>query len=261
MARIEQQRTGSVLTLVNNDPATRNSISADFYVGMREALTAADADRSIKAIVLTGAGGFFCSGGNMSGLKARVGGTREQTMSSVEKLHDMVRTMRASRLPIIAAVEGGAAGAGAALAMACDLVVAARDAYMSVAYVKIGLTPDGGSTVFFGRGVPRQFLQEMVWTGDRVPVERLHQLGMVNRLVEPGTAVSTSEAWAAEIARGPADAIARGKRLVEAASHASMEEQLEAEAEGIATSLGGAEAKEGISAFLEKRKPDFAAVG
>lgn len=260
MARIETERNGAVMTLINNDPATRNSLVEEFYLGANEALRQAEADPTIRAVVLTGAGGFFCSGGNIPSLKSRMGGDPDTRRKNVEKLHNLIRTIRGSRLPIIAAVEGGAAGAGASLAAACDLIVSARDAYMSIAYVKIGLTPDGGATVFFGRALPRHFVQEMVWTGDRVPAERLHEFGLINRLVDKGEAVKAAEAWAAEIAKGPAAAIARGKRLVNSATTASMEDQLDMEADGIADALGGPEAAEGLTAFLDKRAPDFTKV-
>ncbi|UOM33223.1 oxepin-CoA hydrolase, alternative type [Acuticoccus sp. I52.16.1] len=257
MARVEVERDGAVLTIVNNDPATRNSLVPEVYLGTTDALKAAEADASVRAVVLTGAGDFFCSGGNITSLRDRVGADTATRRQSVEKLHTLIRTIRASRLPIIAAVEGGAAGAGASLAAACDLIVASRTAYMSIAYVKIGLTPDGGSTVFFGRALPRHLVQEMVWTGDRIPAERLAALGLINRLAEPGTVLAAAQAWAAELARGPAMAIARGKALVNSAATASVDEQLDLEADGIAEALGGPEAREGLAAFLDKRPTDF----
>ena len=257
MKQLILERKGRVLVATNNDPATRNSMNWDFYDGLREAVEAASADRSIGAIVLTGAAGFFCSGGNVHGLKERSRADYPTRRSSVEKLHAMILAMRACRKPIIAAVDGGAAGAGASLAAACDLVVAARDAYFSIAYVKIGLTPDGGATAFFGAALPRQLLAEMVFTGDRIPVERLYDLGMINRLTEPGQSLPIALELAARLAEGPADALAVGKRLIDQARLNTLEAQLDLEAEGIATAIGGPEGREGIAAFLEKRKPDF----
>ena len=257
MGRIETRRDGGVLTVVNNDPATRNSLSWEFYDGFRDAVEKAGTDPETRAIVLTGAEGFFCSGGNVSGLKERSEAEYADRRKSVDKLHDMIKAMRSCPKPIIAAIEGGAAGAGAPLAAACDLIVSARDAYFSIAYVKIGLTPDGGSTVFLGRALPRQLMTEMVWTGDRIPVERLHTIGLINRLTEPGGALVEAQAWAAQLAKGPAQAMARGKALINAAPLSTVDAQLDAEADGIAEALGGPEGREGISAFLGKRKPDF----
>ena len=257
MERLIVERKGRVLVVTNNDPATRNSMNWDFYDGFREAVETASADPEIGAIVVTGAEGFFCSGGNVNGLKQRSQADYPTRRSSVDKLHAMILAIRACPKPIISAVDGGAAGAGASLAAACDLVVAARDAYFSVAYVKIGLTPDGGVTAFMGTALPRQLMAEMVFTGDRIPVERLYGLGMVNRLTEPGQSLPAAVELAARLADGPAAALAVGKRLIDQARLNGLKEQLDLEAEGIATALGGAEGREGIAAFLEKRKPDF----
>ncbi|MHA1528593.1 MAG: oxepin-CoA hydrolase, alternative type [Alphaproteobacteria bacterium] len=251
------ERKGRVLVATIDDPATRNALNWDFYDGFREVVEGAAADPEIGAIVLTGAAGFFSSGGNVHGLKERSEADYPTRRSSVERLHRMILAMRASPKPIVAAVDGGAAGAGASVAAACDLVVAARDAYFSVAYVKIGLTPDGGATAFFGAALPRQLLAEMVFTGDRIPVERLYALGMINRLTEPGQSLATALELAARLADGPAAALAVGKRLIDQARLNPLEAQLEAEAEGIAAAIGGPEGREGITAFLEKRKPDF----
>ncbi len=251
------ERRGRVLTATNNDPATRNSLSWDFYDGFREAVERASDDPDIGAIVLTGAEGFFCSGGNVNGLKERSRADYSTRRSSVDKLHRMILAMRACPKPIVAAVEGGAAGAGASLAAACDLVVTAKDAYVTVAYVKIGLTPDGGATAFLGAALPRQLLSEMVFAGDRIPVERLYACGLINRLTEPGAALDEAMALAERLADGPAQALGVGKKLIDSARLNDLRTQLDLEAEGIATALGGAEGQEGISAFLEKRKPDF----
>jgi enoyl-CoA hydratase/carnithine racemase len=257
MDQLILERKGRVLAVTNSDPATRNSMNWGFYDGFREVVEAAAVDREVGAIVLTGAEGFFCSGGNVNGLKERTEADYPTRRSSVERLHRMILAMRACPKPIIAAVEGGAAGAGASLAAACDLVVAVRDAYFSVAYVKIGLTPDGGVTAFLGHAIPRQLLAEMVFTGDRIPAERLHGLGMVNRLTETGQALTAALELAERLADGPVEALGVGKRLIDQARLNTLEEQLDLEADGIAAAIGRAEGREGITAFLEKRKPDF----
>ena len=251
------ERKGRVLVATNNDPASRNALSGEFYDGFREAVEATSADPEIGAIVLAGAAGFFCSGGNIHGLKERAQADYPTRRASVERLHTMILAMRACPKPIIAAVDGGAAGAGASLAAACDLVVAEREAYFSVAYIKIGLTPDGGATAFLGAALPRQLMAEMVFTGDRIPVERLYGLGMINRLTEPGQSLAVALELAARLADGPAAALAVAKRLIDQARLNTLTDQLELEAEGIATALGGPEGREGIAAFLEKREPDF----
>jgi len=257
MALIESQKVGGVLTIVNNNPSARNAISPEFYQGFAEAVAEASFDDTVRAIVLTGAGSFFCSGGNVNGLKERSESHIDVRRASITKLHGMIRSMRACRKPIIAAVEGGAAGAGVALALACDMVVAARGAYLSIAYVKIGLTPDGGTTGLLGHMIPRQLLAEMIMTGDRIDVERFYAMGVVNRIVEPGNALKQAEALAAQLADGPANAISNGKRLINLAPEATLEVMFDQEAELIAEALGSPEGKEGISAFLEKRPTNF----
>ncbi len=255
--RILVEHHGRVLKVVNNDPKTKNALSWDFYDGFRKVVEEASSDTGVGAIVLTGAGGFFCSGGNINGLKERSQADYDTRRSSVDKLHDMIHAMRNCPKPIIAAVDGGAAGAGASIMAACDLIVGARDAYASVAYIKIGMTPDGGSTAFLGTALPRQTISEMVFTGDRIPLERLHALGVVNRLTDPGSAIDAAMDWAAQIAEMPSRALAKGKALINSARLANLKEQLDAEADGIAEALGGVEGAEGINAFLEKRRPDW----
>ncbi len=255
--RILIERDGRVLTITNNDPATRNSLSPEFYLGLREAIDAAANDDELRAIVLTGTGDFFCSGGNLHGLKERSEATREDRMGSVSKLHAMIDSIRSCPKPVIAAIEGGAAGAGVPLAVATDLIVAARGAYMSIAYIKIGLTPDGGTTALLGPMIPRQLLTEMIMTGDRVSVERMHELGVVNALTEPGGALAAAREMAARIAKAPPQAIGNGKKLIRSSESNSFAQQLDAEAAGIADALGGPEAREGIAAFLEKRAPNW----
>ncbi|MEM9147498.1 MAG: enoyl-CoA hydratase family protein [Pseudomonadota bacterium] len=252
---IETARDGAVLTVINNDPATRNALSWEFYDGFRVILEEAATDAQTRAIVLTGAGGFFCSGGNVNGLAERSRAPKAERRASVERLHGMIRAMRACPKPVIAAIEGGAAGAGASMAFASDMIVAAEGAYVSIAYIRIGLTPDGGATALLARALPRALVNEMVMTGDRVDVARLHALGLINRVVAAGTAQAEAEALAARLAEGPSAALGRAKALVLGAGEADLAAQLDAEADSIAWALGSEDGREGIAAFLEKRRP------
>ena len=255
--KLSLERRGPVLVATINDPATRNSLGWDFYEPFCKAVEDATHDAEIRAIVLTGAGAFFSSGGNVNSLKERSEADYSARRSGVDRLHAMILAMRNCPKPIVAAVEGGAAGAGASVAMACDMIVAAKGAYLSVAYVRIGLTPDGGATAFLGAALPRQLVAEMVMTGDRIPVERLHALGLINRVVEPSAAVEAALDLANRLAEGPARAIGNAKRLIDRAQSNTLEDQLEAEAEAIAGALGGPEGQEGITAFMERRKANF----
>ena len=210
------------------------------------------------AIVLTGEGGHFCAGGDLRQLAKRRELPVEERRAKLEGLHDLIRTVRDCRKPVIAAVEGAAAGAGLSLALACDMLVAARNAVFSVAYVKVGLTPDGGATAFLAEFVSRQVLTELCLTGERISGERLHALGPVNRLAEPGEALTQALALAAQVATGPDTAMANIKALCRSAYAQPLADQLELEAQLMVLSQATEESREGIAAFLEKRPADFA---
>ena len=254
------RREGAVLVLVNNNPAARNALSAEFYTAAIAALVEADADPTIGAIVLTGAANFFCAGGNLNQLITRREMAPADRRERLELLHGFVRRLRDTAKPVIAAVEGGAAGAGLSVALACDLLVSSRTAFFSATYIKVGLTPDGGLTSFLAEFVSRQVLTELCLMGDRMTAERLHGLGAVNRLVEAGSAEAEAIALGAQLAEGPNRAMARIKALCRGAHMRSLDEQLELEARSMVESQGDDEAQEGIGAFLHKRKADFSAL-
>lgn len=251
------RRDGAVLVLFNNNGAARNALTVEFYQGVKAGLQAAAADPSVGAVVLTGEGGHFCAGGDLRQLILRRELPASERRERLEGLHDLIRTVRDCPKPVIAAVEGAAAGAGLSLALACDLLVAARNAVFSVAYVKVGLTPDGGATAFLAEFVSRQVLTELCLTGERLSGERLHALGAVNRLAEPGQALSVALALAQQVASGPAQAMARIKDLCRHAHQHTLEEQLEREAHHMVLAQESAESLEGIGAFLDKRPADF----
>lgn len=259
-AAVLSRQEGAVRILINNNPATRNALTPGLYAELPIALAAAQADPEVGIIVLTGAGDFFCSGGDLNQLATRRELSPEQRREKLECLHTLIRAIRNCGKPVIAAVEGGAAGAGLSIALACDMLVAARDAFFSVAYVKVGLTPDGGATAFLAEFVSRQILTELCLTGDRITGERLHGMGAVNRLTDQGAALSEAVALAARLATGPAHANARIKTLCRHAYGADLEAQMELEAQLMVESQGDDEATEGIGAFLAKRAADFVAL-
>lgn len=254
------RREGAVLVLVNDNPAMRNALTADFYQDATAALDAAAADASIGAVVITGAGRFFSAGGDLNVLATRRSMTPPERRERLELLHGLIRAVRRLGKPVVAAVEGGAAGAGLSLALACDLVVASREAQFTVAYVKVGLTPDGGVTSFLAESLPRQLLAELCLTGDRIDAERLHALGAINRLVEPGLAETEALTLATRLGAGPERAMARIKDLCGSAHTTPLLAQLDREAAHMVDSQGDDEAAEGIGAFLGKRAADFSAL-
>ena len=165
--------------------------------------------------------------------------------------------MRACPVPLIAAVEGGAAGAGLSLALACDLIVAAKDARFTAAYVKAGLVPDGGLTASMARMLPRPLAMEMCLMGRPVMASRFFDLGAISRLASPGRAMAEAMALADTLAEGPRQAQGVIRSMVAAAYETTEAAQLDTERDAMAAAAGRDEAAEGIAAFLEKRKPDY----
>lgn len=251
------ERHGPVMKIINNNPAARNALSFDYSRMATSALKTAADDPTVAAVVLSGAEGFFCAGGDLNILIKRREMSVEARLEAIGVLHGLIRAIRACPKPVIAAVEGGAAGAGASIALACDLVVAAENAYFAVSYLRVGLTPDGGATAFLSEFAPRQLVNEILMFGDKIPATRLSQLGAVNRLTPKGGAEAEAQALGERLNKvGPA-VLASAKRLSAVARENDLETQLDVEAEAMAAAQGGVESAEGISAFLEKRKPDF----
>jgi len=252
-----ESRPGGIRLLTLDGAATRNSIGLTQYEALRAALVDAGNDPRVRAVVLTGAGGFFSSGGNINVLKESRTQNLSQVARNTDALGAMILAIRNCRAPVISAVEGGAAGLGLSIALACDMIVASRTASFTAAYVKIGLTPDGGATHFLTEALPRQLVSEMCMLGRPLSAERLHAAGGINELVEEGGALDAALALASACAAGAAGAIAVIKSEVTAASRNDLAAQLDLEARNINLARFGDEAGEGLQAFLEKRRPRY----
>ncbi|MFS4437469.1 oxepin-CoA hydrolase, alternative type [Paracoccaceae bacterium GXU_MW_L88] len=253
-------RHGPTVLLTLNRPERRNALSPAIYQGLMDAMTEAATDPEIANIVIEGAGGFFCAGGDLDALAERASLPEAERAEKIEALHSMIRAVRRSPKPVIAAIEGGAAGAGASLAFAADLLVAAENARFTMAYVKIGLVPDGGATASLARALPPQMAAEICLLGEPVAASRLAELGVVNRLAEPGCARAAALTLAAELATGARTAQSVILSLLNQAGEEDFIGQLENEKRAMATALGGTEVVEGIAAFKAKRAPDFNAI-
>ena len=249
---------GDHLLVVNDNPARRNALTAGLYTGLVSALSQAAAQPRIGAVILTGAGDFFCAGGDLGFLLQAQDMAEAERRAQIEHLHDVIRAIHACPRPVIAAVEGGAAGAGMSIALACDMVVAARGSRFTAAYVNAGLVPDGGLTAALSAALPPQLAAEICLMGRPVEAERLHAAGAINLLTEPGEALAGARSIASALAAGPAESQAAIKGLLTHARAVLRAGQLEAEAAAMGCALGSKEAAEGIAAFLGKRAPDFA---
>ncbi|MBB3995229.1 enoyl-CoA hydratase/carnithine racemase [Sulfitobacter undariae] len=253
-ARLED--AGDRLIIWNGNTEKRGALSPELYDCIMQACEMAQ-ERRIRSIILTSEGPFFCAGGDLTVLISRQGMPEDQRRAGIEGLHDVIRAIRACPVPFIAAVEGGAAGAGLSFALVCDIIVAAKGAKFVAAYVKAGLVPDGGLTAHLSRALPRQLSMEMCMLAQPVLADRMHALGVVNTLTEVGGAMDVARAYADRFAAGPRDAQAAIRKMVAAAYDASEAEQLDHERDAMGYATGAPEAAEGIAAFLEKRSPNY----
>jgi len=253
-ARLLARRDGAVLVLTISNPPARNAMHPSLYRAAVEVLREAAGDRAVRAIVLVGEGDHFCGGGDLRRLAWQRGRPNQEQAAHLDVLHDWVMAMHDAPQPVIAAVEGAAAGGGFSICLGCDLIVAAEDARFVMSYVRLALTPDGGGSDSLARALPPQMALELLLDGDVCDVARLHALGVVNRVVPRGEALATAMAWAQRLAEGPFDAQADIKRLVHAARGRSRRAQLDAERDAFVRHLHGEACGAGIAAFLEGRR-------
>jgi enoyl-CoA hydratase/carnithine racemase len=247
----------TTLVLKLSNPGARNALHPDMYAAGIEALNAAERDNSVRAIVLTGADNFFCAGGNLNRLLENRAKDPSVQAASIDLLAQWITALRSSTKPVIAAVEGAAAGAGFSLALACDLIVAADDAKFAMSYARVGLTPDGGASWLLSRAVPRTLASEILFEAKPIGAVRLHEVGVVNRLTKRGIALDAAIAWADDLGSVSPKALARIKSLIASAETQPLAPHLEAERDSFVDALHHGDALEGITAFLEKRQPNY----
>jgi enoyl-CoA hydratase/carnithine racemase len=256
-AELKASRRDATLILTLSNPGARNALHPDMAAAAIETLSTAERDDSVRAVILTGADNFFCAGGNLNRLLENRAKDKSEQADSIDNLHGWIEAIRACPKPVIAAVEGAAAGAGFSLALACDMIVAGASAKFVMAYVRVGLTPDGGGSWFLTKALPRQLATEILLEGKPILAPRLHYLGLVNKVVADGSALDAALAWADALADLSPNAVERIKSLVFDAQDNSLAEHFEAEKHSFVESLHHRDAQEGISAFLEKRKPHY----
>jgi enoyl-CoA hydratase/carnithine racemase len=256
-AQLLSTSEGQTLVLTLSNPEFRNALGPEMYAAGVEALSVAESSPDVRSVVITGANGIFSAGGNLQRLQNNRQLPPEHQAQSIEGLHNWIEAIRTFPKPVIAAVEGPAAGAGFSLALACDMIVAARNSVFVMAYSSIALSPDGGGSWSLSRAVPRQLATELLMCGERIGAERLQQLGVVNRLTDPAQALSEALKLATALNSRAPNAMASIKELLADADGSSLNAQLARERDHFVKNLHHANAGMGIAAFLNKQTPQY----
>ena len=251
-----------VATLTMNRPEARNALSLEMRTMMHECLDKYETDDSVRCVVIKGAGDHFMAGGDVKSFAELVKQHSPEELRShflhrIHDLHGFVSAMRRFPKPIVASVRGAAAGAGVSLAAACDLIIASEDAFFTLAYCHIGISPDGSATWTLPRMVGVKKAMEMVLLGDRIDAATMATHGLVNMVVPTAALEAETAKLARRLATGPTRAYGHAKRLMYASIDNQLEHQLQLEAEAFADCTGSADFREGVTAFAEKRRPTF----
>jgi 2-(1,2-epoxy-1,2-dihydrophenyl)acetyl-CoA isomerase len=253
MAEVETRRDGGVLTITLNRPEVLNAFNASMHQALGAALAEAE-DASVRAVVLTGAGRGFCVGQDLTEFRDAAGDIGSRLR---DNYHPNILAIRGLEKPVIAAVNGAAAGAGLSFACACDIRLASNAASFVPAFINVGLVPDSGGTYFVVEllGYARAF--EWMSSGRKLSAAEAHEWGLVSEVVEGDGLASRAAEVAAQYAAMPTRGVGMTKRLFSEAARNRLDEQLELEAELQTAATQTNDFREGVAAFLEKRKPEF----
>jgi 2-(1,2-epoxy-1,2-dihydrophenyl)acetyl-CoA isomerase len=257
-----------VVTLTMNRPEARNALSGEMSAALAEAVRRTTNDPKVRAIVLTGAGGAFCAGGDVKGFASATsrgagvgqaaGPTFEQRVAGLRNGMEIVRWLHEAPKPTLAVIPGAAAGAGLSIALACDLRIAAEDAKLTTAFSKVGLAGDYGGSWFLSKLVGQAKARELYFTADVITGAEAARLGIVNRAVPADALPAEAAAWAQRLAGLPTIAVGYMKRNLNAAAHATLAEVLDLEATNMVRTMTTEDHAAAARAFVEKRKPVFA---
>ena len=257
-AKVKTEVRDRIGIVTLNDPATLNAAGVDLMDGLSQAVADFIGNPDVRAIVLTGAGRGFCSGANLSGGGgSRITDTPGGPNQSLLKIYNpFVSMVRKSPKPLVAAVNGVAAGVGASLALVCDLIVAGESAYFLQAFRRIGLVPDGGATYMLPRLVGKARAMELTLLGEKLPAATALEWGMINRCVPDADLMPTALALAKQLADGP-KSLGYTRNLIWASLDNAWHDQVEAEAYVQGDAARTEDAREGIMAFAQKRPAEF----
>jgi len=246
-----------VARLTLNRPEAANALNLDMSKDLMHAALRCSEDPDVRAVVVTGAGRMFSGGGDLKSFAAQGEHMPYHLKEVTTYLHAAVSRFTRMDAPVIAAVNGTAAGAGLSLVCACDLVLAAESAKFTVAYTRVGLTPDGSSTYFLPRIVGLKRALELTLTNRLFSAQEAQEWGIVTKVVPDANLQAEADALAAQLASGAIGALGAAKRLLHSGWNETLETQMELETQTIAARAHTADGREGIAAFLEKRAPQF----
>ena len=248
-------RVGGVATLTLNRPEAFNAFTRELALALQAALREADLDDGVRAVVITGAGRAFGAGQDLRELTDPEAPPIEEILA--HQLNPIIRLVRACRKPVVAAVNGVAAGAGCNLALSCDIVLAAESATFIQAFAKVGLIPDSGGTWILPRLVGRQRATALMMLGEPVDARRAEAMGMVYAVVADDELPTAAAKLAARLAAGPTRALALTKQALDASATNDLDAQLDLEDRLQRVAAATSDHREGVSAFLEKRTAAF----
>jgi 2-(1,2-epoxy-1,2-dihydrophenyl)acetyl-CoA isomerase len=252
--------TDGVGWITLNRPKAYNALNADLAERLLDAVIRCDEDDEVRALVITGKGPSFCSGGDirqMMDAVARDGNAAAFLKTLTANLHEAIATMAHMSKPVMMAVNGAAAGAGFSLALAGDLVLAADNARFTVAYTAIGLAPDGSSTFTLPRLIGPKRAFELIYSNRAVLADEALELGLINHVFPAAQFIERAREFAVNVAKGPTAALGCAKKLLRLSTQNSLETQMEHERRAIAACGRTADFREGADAFFAKRPPKF----
>lgn len=257
MSRIVVSVEGSVATVRLNDPDSMNALSAAMAADLEGAIDVLGSDRSIRVLVVTGTGRAFSAGGDVQSFYDNRDDPRDVMQATLDGLHGAVERILDAPFPTIAAINGVVAGAGMGLAMATDLAIAVDSSVFTMAYTGIGVSPDGSSTFFLPRIVGTRTSMELILTNRRLSANEALDLGLVNSVATGEEFDEEVASLAGKLSVGPTKAYVRARALIRSSSQSDPQTQMAAEAEAILAAAETDDFYEGISAFIEKRRPGF----
>lgn len=255
---VELQLEGTVARVLLRRPAVRNALSAELLDALQDTLSSPLLE-SASAVVLAGAGDTFCAGADLSVVRAAMSGDTDAVLGAmVTELHATVSLLRSLPVPVVAAVEGAAVGAGMGLALAADLRVVGRSAVFVPGYLAIGATPDGGVSYFLTRALGGPRATAVLLQNQPLQAEALLEAGLAQEVVDDGLTLVAGTALAQRVAASvPATSLLAARRLVDQATTQGLDAQLAAEEREFRAVWGGSDFREGVTAFLERRPPNF----